>query len=184
MNDPEEKFVQECTRNGCRPFGPLTPPLALSDIEDWHPARWGAKSPMQTIHIRRRVKPPSPNGTERARQGPEGDLSPLLAGAATAVGGFGALLALVDAESPLRGPCTLFFLLAAPATAVWAALRGLEPFGRLLTAVAGAVVLDMLVAQGMLAVHRWSWRGGIIAVTVISCLLLLVSCVTVKPTKR
>ena len=45
------------------------------------------------------------------------------------------------------------------------------------------VVLDMLVAQGMLAVHRWSWRGGIIAVTVISCLLLLVSCVTVKPTK-
>lgn len=139
---------------------------------------------MQTIHIRRRVKPPSPNGTERARQGPEGDLSPLLAGAATAVGGFGALLALVDAESPLRGPCTLFFLLAAPATAVWAALRGLEPFGRLLTAVAGAVALDMLVAQGMLAVHRWSWRGGIIAVTVISCLLLLVSCVTVKPTKR
>lgn len=106
----------------------------------------------------------------------------MLAGAATAVGGFGALLALVDSDSPLRGPFTLFFLLAAPATAVWAALRGLEPFGRAVGAIAGAVVLNMLVAQGMLAVHRWSVRGGIIAVTVIS-LLLFVSCVTVKPTK-
>jgi hypothetical protein len=112
----------------------------------------------------------------------DGTLSPLLAGAATAVGGFGALLALVDSDSPLRGPFTLF-LLVAPATAIGAALRGLEPLGRVLTALGGAVVLNMLVAQGMLAVHRWSWRGGIIAVTVISCVLLLLSCVTVKPTK-
>ncbi|MEU6147150.1 hypothetical protein ABZ848_43225 [Streptomyces sp. NPDC047081] len=124
---------------------------------------------MQTIRIKR----PSNDG----------DLTPLLAGAATAVGGFGAILALVDSSSPLRGPLTLFFLLAAPATAVAAALRGLEPFGRTLAAIAGAVVIDMLVAQGMLAVHRWSVHGGIIAVTVISCLLLLLSCVTVKPTK-
>ncbi|MGI5453502.1 hypothetical protein ACQEWB_10080 [Streptomyces sp. CA-249302] len=124
---------------------------------------------MQTIRIKR----PSSDG----------DLTPLLAGAATAVGVFGALLALADSGSPLRGPLTLFFLLAAPATAVAAALRGLEPFGRALAAIAGAVVLNMLVAQGMLAVHRWSVHGGIIAVTVISCLVLLLSCVTVKPTK-
>ncbi|MCI3275591.1 hypothetical protein [Streptomyces cylindrosporus] len=124
---------------------------------------------MQTIRIKR----PSNDG----------DLAPLLAGAATAVGGFGAFLALLDSGSPLRGPLTLFFLLAAPATAVAAALRGLEPFGRTLAAIAGAVVIDMLVAQGMLAVHRWSVHGGIITVTVISCLLLLLSCVTVKPTK-
>ncbi|WP_308314611.1 hypothetical protein [Streptomyces gilvus] len=97
---------------------------------------------------------------------------------------FGALLALFDSGSALRGPLTLFFLLAAPATAIAAALRGLEPFGRTLAAVAGAVVINMLVAQGMLAVHRWSVHGGIIAVTVISCALLLLSCVTVKPTKR
>ncbi|MFG2122385.1 hypothetical protein [Streptomyces sp. NPDC048710] len=128
---------------------------------------------MQTL----RIKTPSPDGagddTERARPGPGRNLSPLLAGAATAVGAVGALLALTDTHSPLRGPCTLFFLLAAPAVAIGAALRGLDPFGRTLTALAGAVVLDMLVAQGMLAVHRWSVRGGVVAVTALSVLLFL-----------
>jgi uncharacterized membrane protein len=102
-----------------------------------------------------------------------GDLSPLLAGAATAVAGCGALLALVDSDSPLRGPFTLFFLLAAPTAAIAAALRGLEPFGRLIAAVAGSVVVNMLVAQGMLATHRWSVRGGIVVVTAISALVLV-----------
>jgi hypothetical protein len=102
-----------------------------------------------------------------------GDLSPLLAGAATAVAGCGALLAFADSNSPLRGPFTLFFLLATPAAAIAAGLRALEPFGRLLTAVAGSVVVNMLVAQGMLAVHRWSVRGGLVAVTVLSALMLL-----------
>ncbi|MGJ5750476.1 hypothetical protein FB563_5227 [Streptomyces puniciscabiei] len=98
---------------------------------------------------------------------------PLLAGAATAVALTGALLALADSDSPLRGPCSLLFLLAAPATALAAALRGLDPFGRALCALAGSVVVNMLIAQGMLAVHRWSVRGGVIAVTVLSLLLLL-----------
>jgi hypothetical protein len=39
--------------------------------------------------------------------------------------------------------------------------------------VAGAIAIDLLVAQGMLAVHRWSVDGGIIAVTAISLLGLL-----------
>ncbi|MGW3119790.1 hypothetical protein ACWDBW_22055 [Streptomyces sp. NPDC001107] len=166
----------------------MTARLTLRDIEVRHPARWGAKSPMQTIRIKRLTNRSSADGrsstdgAERARPGPGRDLSPLLAGAATAVGGFGALLALADSGSPLRGPLTLFFLLAAPATAIGVALRGLEPFGRTLAALAGAIVLNMLVAQGMLAVHRWSVPGGIIAVTVISFLILLGS-VTVKPTK-
>jgi hypothetical protein len=134
--------------------------------------------------------------TIRIRTSP-GDLSPLLAGAATAVAGCGALLALVDSDSPLRGPFTLFFLLAAPAAAIAAALRGLEPFGRLISAVAGSVVVNMLVAQGMLATHRWSVRDGIVVVTAISALVLLLvlvrrpvsqvpdgrRSVTVKPTK-
>lgn len=123
---------------------------------------------MQTIRVKG-----SSTDTERARTGPERDLSPLLAGAATAVGGFGAILALVGSDSPLRGPFTLFFLLTAPAVAIAAALRGLEPLGRVLAALAGSVVVNMLVAQGMLATHRWSWRGGIVAVTAISSLLLL-----------
>ncbi|WP_245790583.1 hypothetical protein [Streptomyces monashensis] len=94
-------------------------------------------------------------------------------GAATAVAAVGALLALTGSGSPLRGPCTLFFLLAAPAAAVAAALRGLDPYARTLAALAGSVVLNMLVAQGMLAVHRWSVHGGVIAVTALSLLLLL-----------
>ncbi|MGW5634583.1 hypothetical protein [Streptomyces sp. NPDC003832] len=102
-----------------------------------------------------------------------GDLAPLLAGAATAVGAAGALLALTDSDSPLRGPLTLFLLLAAPAAALAAALRGLDPFGRALASLAGAVAVDMLVAQAMLALHVWSAAGGVVAVTGLSALVFL-----------
>ncbi|MFD8815835.1 hypothetical protein ACFV23_31190 [Streptomyces sp. NPDC059627] len=132
---------------------------------------------MQTIRLKT-----SSTADERARPGPGRDLGPLFAGAATAVAGFGALLALTDSESSLRGPLGLFFLLAAPAAAIGLALRGLDPFARVLTALAGAVALDMLIAQGMLATHHWSWRGGIIAVTAISLLLLLL--VLLRPVER
>ncbi|MFE0438260.1 hypothetical protein ACFW2K_25255 [Streptomyces nigra] len=124
---------------------------------------------MQTIHGTTTTS----EDAEREREGPGRDLTPLLAGAATAVGTIGAVLALTGSDSPLRGPFTLFFLLAAPAAAIGAALRGLDPFGRLVASVAGAVVLDMLVAQAMLALHQWSVRGGIVAVTAISALILL-----------
>ncbi|MEV6484557.1 hypothetical protein [Streptomyces sp. NPDC051576] len=122
---------------------------------------------MQTLGIKRT----SNADTGRTRSGPGRDLSALLAGAAAAVGAVGAVLALTDSGSPLRGPFALFFLFAAPAAAIAAILRGLDPFARVLTSVAGAVVVDMLVAQGMLAVHRWSVDGGIIAVAAISCLI-------------
>jgi hypothetical protein len=124
---------------------------------------------MQTIGI----KPPSSDRGEQPGQDPGRGLVPLLAGAAVAVAGVGAILALSGSGSPLRGPLTLFFLLAAPATAVGAALRGLGPFPRTVVSVAGAIAIDLLVAQGMLAVHRWSVDGGIIAVTAISLLGLL-----------
>ncbi|MEU5793003.1 hypothetical protein E2C11_32365 [Streptomyces lavendulae] len=101
------------------------------------------------------------------------ELSPLLAGAAAAVPTAGALLALTGAGAALRGPGALLFLLLAPAAALAAALRGLDPFARALCALAGAVVVDMLVAQVMLATHRWSVRGGVAAVAVLSLLLLL-----------
>ncbi|WP_406214796.1 hypothetical protein [Streptomyces canus] len=101
------------------------------------------------------------------------DLTPLLAGAATAVGGFGALLAFSGSDSPLRAPLTLFFLLAAPAAGIAAALRGFDPFARVLASLAGSVVLNMLVAQGMLATHRWSARGGVMAMALISALILV-----------
>ncbi|MFF7646907.1 hypothetical protein [Streptomyces canus] len=116
---------------------------------------------MQTTRIRR---PSRASGR---------DLTPLLAGAATAVGGWGALLALTGSDSPLRAPLTLFFLLAAPAAGIAAALRGFDAFARATAALAGSVVLNMLVAQGMLATHRWSARGGVLAMAVISALILL-----------
>jgi hypothetical protein len=124
---------------------------------------------MQTIRIRTF----SANDAEGGRTGPARDLSPLAAGAATAVAGVGAVLALTDVNWPMRAAFTLFFLLAAPTGAIATALRGLDPFGRLLASVTGAVVVNMLVSEGMLAVHRWSVRGGVVAVTALSLLVLL-----------
>lgn len=110
---------------------------------------------------------------QTSSRAPVRGLTPLLAGAATAVGGFGALLALTGSDSPLRAPLVLFFLLGAPAAGIAVALRGLDPFARVLAALSGSVALNMLVAQGMLATHRWSARGGVVAVAVISALFLL-----------
>jgi hypothetical protein len=152
----------------------LTAHGRLRDIEARHPALQGAKSPMQTTHTDSSSADPSaPRDDERPPQDPGRDLSALLAGAATAIAGVGAVLALIDADSPLRAPFTLFFLLAAPAAAVAAALRNLEPFGRVLASLSAAVAVNLLVAQGMLAVHRWSVPGGIAAVAALSSLILL-----------
>ncbi|MFJ9177493.1 hypothetical protein [Streptomyces sp. NPDC102360] len=98
----------------------------------------------------------------------------LLAGAAIVAGGAGLVLALSHAGSPLRGPLALFFLLAAPGAAFASALRGLDPWARTLVSTAGAVAVVMLVAQGMLAVHRWSVTGGVLTVAVLSASAFLV----------
>ncbi|MGX4688796.1 hypothetical protein [Streptomyces sp. JNUCC 63] len=76
-------------------------------------------------------------------------------------------------NSPLRGPFMLFFLLAAPTAAIGAALHGLEPAGRLVVALAGAFAVNLLVAQAMLAAHRWSPWGGVAAVAALSLLIFL-----------
>ncbi|AZM57494.1 hypothetical protein DMA15_07090 [Streptomyces sp. WAC 01529] len=89
------------------------------------------------------------------------------------MGAVGATLALADLASPLRGPFTLFFLLAAPGAAIAAALGTLAPWGRVVASVAGAVAVNLLVAQGMLALHMWSVRGGVVTVTALSALPLL-----------
>ncbi|MEW2523871.1 hypothetical protein [Streptomyces sp. NPDC047071] len=101
------------------------------------------------------------------------DLSPLLTGAAVTAGCVGALFALLDLSSPVRGPLTLFFLVAAPAAALSPWLRGLDPWGRVLASVSAAVVVDLLVAQAMLALHVWSVRGGVAAVAGISSVIFL-----------
>ncbi|UNO44303.1 hypothetical protein KGS77_29655 [Streptomyces sp. MST-110588] len=97
-----------------------------------------------------------------------GDAAPLLAGAAVGVGGVGAVLALADLSSSVRAPFTLFFLVLAPAAAIGAALGRMDPLSRTVVAGAGAVAVDLLVAQVMLSLHIWSARGGVVAVAALS----------------
>jgi hypothetical protein len=98
---------------------------------------------------------------------------PLLAGAAVGVAGVGAVLALADIASPVRAPFTFFFLVVAPAAGLAAVLRGLDPLSRAVVATGAAVVVDVLVAQGMLALHIWSIRGGVGVVAAVSAVLFL-----------
>lgn len=116
-----------------------------------------------------------PPHTDNASGHPIGKESlPLLMGAAVGVGGVGAVLALADIASPVRAPFTFFFLLAAPAAALAGGLRGLDPLSRAVVAAGGTVVIDLLVAQGMLALHMWSVRGGVAVVAAVSAALFLV----------
>ncbi|QKW54887.1 hypothetical protein HUT08_30070 [Streptomyces buecherae] len=101
---------------------------------------------------------------------------PLVAGAMLGIGGVGAVLAFADIASSLRAPFTLFFLVVAPASAIAAALRGVDPLSRPVLAVAGAVALDLAVAHVMLALQTWSARGGVVVVGLLSLLLFLVAC--------
>lgn len=126
---------------------------------------------MQTIRIKAPSSDTGREPEERPRR--QEDALPLLAGMAVAVGAVGAMLALTDIDSPLRAPFTLFFLLAAPGAAIGAALTGLDPWGRIITSVSGAVAVNLLVAQAMLALHMWSVRGGVAAITVIGSFIYL-----------
>ncbi|MFD8380178.1 hypothetical protein ACFV2X_16785 [Streptomyces sp. NPDC059679] len=96
-----------------------------------------------------------------------------LAGVAVGVGGVGAALTLAGIGSPLRAPFTLLFLITAPASALGGALRGLDGAARAVLAGVGALALDLLVAQAMLASHMWSVRGGVVAVGAVSLGLFL-----------
>ncbi|MDJ1137880.1 hypothetical protein [Streptomyces iconiensis] len=120
---------------------------------------------MQTTQLHQRSR----DDSERTGS----DSLALAAGAAVAVGGAGAALALSEADSALRAPFTLFFLLGAPAAALAMALRRLDPLSRTVIAVIGAMAVDLLVAEVMIAAHIWSARGGVVAVGVLSLALLL-----------
>ncbi|MET7620938.1 hypothetical protein [Streptomyces sp. NPDC005408] len=101
------------------------------------------------------------------------DLLPALAGAACAVSGVGVALTLTGVESPLRAPFTLFFLFAGPAGGLAAALPRLDPAARAAVAAAGAIVIDLLVAQSLKSPHVLTVDGGITTVAVITVLLFL-----------
>ncbi|MFI0787977.1 hypothetical protein ACH4Q6_20550 [Streptomyces lydicus] len=87
----------------------------------------------------------------------------------------GAALTLADVDSPLRVPFTLLLLVGAPALSIGAALGRTSPLARAVVALAGALALDLLVAQGMLALHLWSVRGGTLTVAALSGAVLLLT---------
>lgn len=78
-----------------------------------------------------------------------------------------------------RGTAIVLFLLGAPAVAVAAALRTVDPLARVVVAVAAAVVINALVAEVMLATGSWSVAGGLLAVGVISVALAVATSTTV-----
>ncbi|MER6311549.1 hypothetical protein [Streptomyces sp. NPDC001657] len=117
---------------------------------------------------------PSPPGAPPVTHAPPGGVARSLAlGAAVSAGAMGAVLALTGLDSPLRAPFTLFFLLMAPAGAFAVALGRMDPLARAVVAGAGALAVDLLVPQAMLALHLWSVRGGVLAVAAFSGVLLL-----------
>lgn len=96
-----------------------------------------------------------------------------LAGAALAVSGVGAVLALEGLDSPLRAPFALFYLLVAPAAGLGAALRTTTPGARITLSAAGAVLIDLAVAQSMRALDLWSAGRGVTAVAAVTFCLFL-----------
>jgi len=94
-----------------------------------------------------------------------------LACAVIAAGMAGVGLTLAHSDLPLRAPLVLLFLAAAPAMAVAGLLRGLDTFGRVFAGAAAAVVINVLVAETMIAAGAWSPDHGLVAVVVITAVL-------------
>ena len=94
-----------------------------------------------------------------------------LRGGIIVAGSAGALLALAGINSPARGPLVLLFLLAAPGLAVASLLRRLDPWARSAVAVTAAMVVNVLVAETMLAAGAWSPSAGLLAIAAISAVI-------------
>ncbi|MEU3599560.1 hypothetical protein ABZ714_12670 [Streptomyces sp. NPDC006798] len=101
------------------------------------------------------------------------DLPPIVAGAATAVAGIGAVLALSGSDSPLRAPFALFFLLLGPAAGLYAVLRGLEPGARVAAAAAGAAAVDLALAAGLSWLEALTAGPATAAIVAVTALLFL-----------
>ncbi|WP_340562750.1 hypothetical protein [Streptomyces sp. GSL17-111] len=93
----------------------------------------------------------------------------------------GAVLVLFDVGAPLRAPLTFFFLLAAPGAALALALRVLDPLSRAAVALTGSIAVNLLVAQGLLALDGWSARGGVTAIAMLSGAGLVATVLSTRP---
>ncbi|MGW1278546.1 hypothetical protein ACWD4V_16540 [Streptomyces tsukubensis] len=101
------------------------------------------------------------------------DLPPILAGAACALAGTGAVLAVLGSDSPLRAPFVLFLLFAAPAAGLFALLRGLEPGARAAIAAAGAGAIDLGAAAVLSGLEVLSARSSVAVIVTVTALLFL-----------
>lgn len=92
-------------------------------------------------------------------------------GAIGAIGTAGAICALAGLGVAPRGPLVIVFLVAIPALAMAALLRGIDRAGRIVVALTSAIVLDLLVAETMLAAGAWSPRAGLAMIAGISAVI-------------
>ncbi|GGS78992.1 hypothetical protein GCM10010156_42180 [Planobispora rosea] len=80
----------------------------------------------------------------------------------------GAVLALIESDTPLRLVLTPLFLLVAPGAAVMGLLRDRDPLAGLSVGVMASLVVNVLLATAMLSFDAWSPRAGVATVAVLS----------------
>jgi hypothetical protein len=107
-----------------------------------------------------------------------------LPGALIGAGGIGVILALAGINNAARGPLVLLFLVAAPAMAIAGLLRGLDTAARYIVAVTAAVVINMLVAETMLAAGVWAPRAGLVVIASISAVIGIIGHVAGRRSAR
>jgi len=83
----------------------------------------------------------------------------------------GAVLAAADVQTLARVPLALLFLLAAPGLAIAALLGGIDTLGKVVIAGSAALVIDMAIAESMIATGTWSARLGIALVALVSVVI-------------
>ncbi|GAA0836224.1 hypothetical protein GCM10009525_43080 [Streptosporangium amethystogenes subsp. fukuiense] len=79
----------------------------------------------------------------------------------------GAVIALVDIDTPLRLVLTPLFLLAVPGVAVVGLLRDRDPLAALSVGAAASLVVNVLLAAAMLTFDAWSPRAGVATIAVL-----------------
>ncbi len=79
----------------------------------------------------------------------------------------GAVIALVDIDTPLRLVLTPLFLLAVPGFAVVGLLRDRDPLAALSVGAAASLVVNVLLAAAMLTFDAWSPRAGVATIAVL-----------------
>ncbi|MBB2911147.1 hypothetical protein FHS43_002412 [Streptosporangium becharense] len=79
----------------------------------------------------------------------------------------GAVIALLDIDTPLRLILTPMFLLVVPGVAVVGLLRDRDPVAALSVGAAASLVVNVLLAAAMLTFDAWSPRAGVATVAVL-----------------